>query len=1203
MIKISTNPDSLGHMAEEKLNRKYASEDTLLTDRPTEGQSDVDQLKLLHELKVHQLELESQNEELKLALQKSETASALYNFAPAGYYTLTADGTITQLNLCGAKMLGKERVNLLNTNIKQFVPRDNQLAFINFFRNIFDTRFKQTCELRLVTNEDAFIYVHLEGIIAEDEHHCLVTAIDITERKKWEESLKRTETNLVSLVNNRDESIWSIDNKYNLIIFNNFFRDECFAAYNIELKIGMNVHSLLPAHLSHLWKQKYDKALLGRRVVFEYANHVGQELHHYEVFLNPIILEGQITGVTALSVVITWRKQAEEAMRKSEERHRLLADNASDVIWTMDLKGRFTYVSPSVEKLCGYTVAEMMQHSIQEILTRESGATAQSTLTKTLAAMRTGQPIHEFHMELEQNCKNGSAVWTDVTASAMFNKEGEFVGIIGVSRNIAQRKRAEKALRNSEIKYRKLYENIIDGFVTINMEGKFIDFNNSFEQMLGYSRQELLQLHFTDITPEKWHDQEQGIFKKQILRQGYSEVYEKEYIRKDGTVFPIELRAFVLKNDMGENESMCAIVRDITDNKRKQEEITKSEQLYHALFEKSNAAMFLIDPVNGAIVDANAAASRFYGYGREQFKGLKMMDINMLSMDQVKAGMADTEHSRRVYYNFRHKLADSNIRDVEVFSCPIEIEGRTLMHSIIHDITDRKLAEEALAASEIRFRTLLQNISSVAVKGYGPDGKVQYWNHASEMLYGYTAQEAIGRNIVKLTVSTDMHQDVNQGIREMVATGCPMSSGEMSLIRRNGSPVEVFTSHAIVQMPGRAPELFCFDIDLTERKRAEEEIRKRDAIFNQLLENSPIYILFKDGKERIISMSRNYEGLFSKSVEKMIGKTLGELLPVEFAEKMGESDLRCLKEGIKVESEEEFNGRNYSMIKFPIKVEGKPTCMADFTMDITERKRAEIALKESEVRLKELNATKDKFFSIISHDLKSPFNSIIGFSNLLTRQIQEKDYEGIGKYAMIIQQSSQRAMDLLMNLLEWSRSQTGNMTFNPEKNDISIPINEVAGLFSDSAQQKSITLYMEIEPQTLVLADRLMVSAILRNLLSNAIKFTNPGGEIVISARQNEHECLVTVADNGVGIKKEALDKLFRIDVSYSTTGTHNEVGTGLGLILCKDFVDKHKGKIWVESERGGQGEKSGSKFHFTIPMADSDIYNSAIDPIIQNKN
>jgi signal transduction histidine kinase len=244
-----------------------------------------------------------------------------------------------------------------------------------------------------------------------------------------------------------------------------------------------------------------------------------------------------------------------------------------------------------------------------------------------------------------------------------------------------------------------------------------------------------------------------------------------------------------------------------------------------------------------------------------------------------------------------------------------------------------------------------------------------------------------------------------------------------------------------------------------------------------------------------------------------------------------------------------------------------------------EVEKAQILLQESEVRLRELNATKDKFFSIIAHDLKNPFNAIIGFSNILAEQIAKKNYDGIEEYAGIIKNSSQRAMSLLTNLLQWSRSQTGKMEFTPEPIKIATMVNEIIELSNDYARQKSITISSKIPPGTIVFADKAMICTILRNLVSNAIKFTNPGGEIVISVQQKRDELVMSVCDNGVGISKDDIKKLFRIDENYTTQGTQKEMGTGLGLILCKEFILKHGGKIWVESEPG-----RGSTFYFTIP-------------------
>jgi signal transduction histidine kinase len=253
--------------------------------------------------------------------------------------------------------------------------------------------------------------------------------------------------------------------------------------------------------------------------------------------------------------------------------------------------------------------------------------------------------------------------------------------------------------------------------------------------------------------------------------------------------------------------------------------------------------------------------------------------------------------------------------------------------------------------------------------------------------------------------------------------------------------------------------------------------------------------------------------------------------------------------------------------------------MLGVVSEITERKTAEKAIRDNEERLKDLNATKDKFFSIIAHDLKTPFTSIIGFIELLIEKIQKKDNDEVEEYARIIQKSSWKAMELLTNLYEWSRLQTGKMEYKPVEIDLVETINEVIDHVNDSAWQKSIEISKDFPESLKIIADKPMISTVLRNLLSNSIKFTNTGGFINVSVVKRENELMVSVKDNGVGISEQALENLFRIDVSHSTSGTKGEEGTGLGLLLCKEFILKHNGNIWVESEIG-----RGSEFLFTLP-------------------
>lgn len=229
--------------------------------------------------------------------------------------------------------------------------------------------------------------------------------------------------------------------------------------------------------------------------------------------------------------------------------------------------------------------------------------------------------------------------------------------------------------------------------------------------------------------------------------------------------------------------------------------------------------------------------------------------------------------------------------------------------------------------------------------------------------------------------------------------------------------------------------------------------------------------------------------------------------------------------------------------------------------------------------LSESNAEKDRFFSIIAHDLKSPFNSILGFSDLLLCKVKEEDYEGLDEYANIIKQSSKSAMDLLSNLMDWSKAHTGRMDFYPTSVNLNDLVKELESLFAGSMLQKQQLLTIEIPENMIVYADRNMLYTVLRNLISNAVKFSHSNGRIVLTAVEKQMEYEISVTDHGVGIPNEYISKLFRIDESYSTIGTQQEKGTGLGLVLCKELIERHGGHIGCESEPG-----IGSRFYFSLP-------------------
>lgn len=247
-------------------------------------------------------------------------------------------------------------------------------------------------------------------------------------------------------------------------------------------------------------------------------------------------------------------------------------------------------------------------------------------------------------------------------------------------------------------------------------------------------------------------------------------------------------------------------------------------------------------------------------------------------------------------------------------------------------------------------------------------------------------------------------------------------------------------------------------------------------------------------------------------------------------------------------------------------------------------RRSHVQLQSLNQQLQEANASKDKFFSIIAHDLRSPFKTLLGFAQLLSNNFENYTPDKQKHLADRISDYAEQLHLLLENLLAWSRLQRGLMEHYPEEMSLYEIAEETIHLFQANAEQKQITLRNTIGEAITVYADSNMVTTIIRNLTSNALKFTDTGGAITLSAAPYENDVEITVSDTGVGMSAEDLSKLFRIDVNYNNVGTAGEKGTGLGLILCQELVEKNDGRIWAESEPG-----EGTLFKFTLPDKNND--------------
>lgn len=327
---------------------------------------------------------------------------------------------------------------------------------------------------------------------------------------------------------------------------------------------------------------------------------------------------------------------------------------------------------------------------------------------------------------------------------------------------------------------------------------------------------------------------------------------------------------------------------------------------------------------------------------------------------------------------------------------------------------------------------------------------------------------------------------------------------------------------------------------------------------------------------KFIEVNPAYERITGLKAAQVVGKTVLDLFP--------ETNLTSIKRygevailGTKLQFEQ-FSVEHQKYFEI-IAFSPQKGQFSTIFIDITQYKNALKAVQKSESELKEMNSTKDKFFSIIAHDLKNPFQGILGFVELLHNDLNEFSEAELKMVIEQVKEATENAYNLLLNLLEWSRLQLNRVTFSPKLVNLSSLAQQEIYILKTQAKAKNIEINLELEDETEVFADENMIRMIFRNLISNAIKFTDLEGTINISSNFLPKFIDIEIRDSGIGISQENIKKLFKINEQVVSQGTAKEKGTGLGLILCKEFIERNKGKIWVESKLG-----TGSSFHILLP-------------------
>lgn len=766
-----------------------------------------------------------------------------------------------------------------------------------------------------------------------------------------------------------------------------------------------------------------------------------------------------------------------------------------------------------------------------------------------------------------------------------------------IENEISIRNETENQLKKSEFKYHSLFNAIDDAIFLIDGDSlAFIEVNRAAEAIYEFSSKEFLLLKAGDLCAE-------GIDLSALGKTQSLHFPMQYHRRKSGSLFPCELKFSLLQ--IQTKVYILGSARDISSqiesekarraNEYKLKEtlssaielnklLLDSETRLKALLDNSIQSFFWIGP-DKKIKAFNKAAAQTI----KNLVGIELLqNQNMLAylqdIDEFNQCLANSLNGK--VSRVEKKLVSGKDKLeywFELDYIPITDNDNKITGILLamNDITDRKIAQNAIQRSERRLKEA-EKIARLGHFEVVPAQNKFYWSEE-------TIKILETNKLSGLLSLDDFRTIVHPEDLEFVVYNFERCQRERKIFDLNfrivtpTEQVKHVQCKATFEQDSLDMVIFGTMQDISQQILVENALTESREKYRKVLNTMEEGVGIIDS-DLNIQFANKAACIVFGCPEGLVGRNISEFISFEALRKVKEESVirqQGTTGAYELEIVRSDNSKRLIFVRATPQLE-KGQYLGSFVVfsDITEEKRAEEKMGNYVESLKELNATKDKFFSIIAHDLKNPFNTISGFSQLLMNNLNVYDKEKIGHFIEIIYNSSMGASALLENLLQWALSQSGKMNVVKQNFSLSSLAQGMVLLYKEQAQNKNIRLHFEISGSCFCLADKDMINVVARNLVSNAIKFSEPGSEVKIKTRTNDTFAIMEVVDQGFGIAAEDIEKLFKVDIHYSTVGTSGEKGSGLGLILCKEFVEKNDGRIWVNSDPG-----KGSVFGFSLPI------------------